>query len=313
VTVAGDGEPAQVSWSNPFPAQWRLASQGEDQNFAIMATMDTPIREKSISLEEAKGVTTTPSHSIIYGYGRSQNTPLDKVVPMDILEDALGIEGTSALLDIEGIRTYRHAEEWIPYKDPRAALKILTWILNRNCSGAQEKIDDVCNDIVLSLQGLDSRAKEYESFVIELEQMCREGSAAGSAKAFLESVEQKIARLHKQLGEKAVTPVSEVAESAKVFRSSTRRLKLSDPFSLLVLAALSEHLEVLTAYRDLAKRVRDEAGLTVARSPESRDLCERMRELAGQVLRKRYYLEANWLGEEPLGAPEVSYEKIQNL
>jgi hypothetical protein len=53
--------------------------------------------------------------------------------------------------------------------------------------------------------------------------------------------------------------------------------------------------------------------LALARSPESEGVCERIRDLAGQVLRKRYYLEDSWLGEEPLGESEVSYDALSNL
>lgn len=308
--AAGEGKPWEVVWSNPFPAQWRLTIQGQHQNFAMMATMDAPAREKTISLEETRSLRGSPGRSIIYLHGRSQNTPLDTMTPMDILRDAMGIGRASALLDVEGIRTYRHAQQWVPYKDPRLALKILWWIRRRDRPGGQKRVDDVCQDILLSLQGLDSRIKEYDSFAAELEQMRGQATASDPAKALLESAQQQVAQLREQLAQKAMTPVSEVAEKAKAFRSSANAYKALEQ---VVLAALSERWEVLTACRGLARRLREQAGLTVARSSESRDVCEQIRELAGNVLRKRYYLEGDWRGEKPLGGPEVPYDEVSKL
>ncbi len=311
VTADGDGQPWQVVWSNPFPAQWRLATQGDDRNFALMSMMDTPTREKSIPLEEAKGLTTAPRRAIIYSYGRSQNTPLDRMTPMDVLHDALGIEHTSALLDIEGIRSYRHAEAWVPYKDPKVALEILTWIRRRDRPGVRQKIDDVSDDILMSLQGLDMRLSEYEAFATHLERMCRQRAPSGRAQAFLEFVDGRLAQLHQQLSGGAITPLAAVAASAQAFRSN--RAGGYDALRRLVMAALSERLQVLAAYRELAKSVRDTAGLAVAHLPEARNICEQVRGLSGQVLRKRCYLEGDWRGEQPLGGPEVPYEKISDL
>jgi len=312
VKAAAEGQAWQVVWSNPFAAQWRLATRGRNAGFAMMRTVDSPTDTEALPVEEAGEGTAAPSQALIYAYGRSQNTPLDRVMPVDILYDALGIDGASRLLDIEGIRTYRHAEEWVPYKDPRVALKVISWIRRRDRPATQQKIDDVCHDILLSLQGLDSRAGEYERLVGELERLSGQGARSSAANAFLASLGRQVAALRETLRERRpVMPLGEVAAKVEDFRSSTDRAYT--PFSSRVTAALSERLAALAACRAFAKTVRDEAGLTLSRLPEAREICERVRELAGQTLRKRCYLEADWLGEQPLGEPEVSYEQIADL
>lgn len=311
VRAAEEGDGWAVSWANPFPAQWRLAAQGREANLAMMARMDTPISEKNMPLEEGRVLTSAPGRAIIYAYGRSQNTALDRMMPTDILRDALGLGGASELLDIEGIRTYRHADEWVPYKDPRVGLKVISWIRTRQRPGAQEKIDDVCRDILLSLQGLDARIKEYGSFVGQVRRVSEQGSTRDRAPEVRERLRARLAELDERLQRRPVPPLDGTAAKIAEFRESANAPYM--PFSSSVTAALYPRLDGLTAYRVFAKSVRRDAGLTLAASPGSRDVCERLRTLAGQVIRSRYYLEGNWLGEEPIGEPEVSYEKISDL
>jgi hypothetical protein len=306
VTAGSEGEPWQIAWSNPFAAQWRLATQGEDRNLALMRMVDSPTSEETIPLADTGGP--PPSRSLVYAYGRSSNTPLERLTPCDVVQDALGLDAASRLFDIEGVRTYRHAPEWVPYKDPRVACKVISWIRTRKRPGVQQKIDDVCHDIVLSLQGLDARTQEYEAFVGELERLTAQGAASDSGKAFLVSVAGQIAALRETLGKRPITPMAEVAAHIEAFRSNADAPYT--PFASHVTGALTQRLVALTAYRSLAKSLREEAGLTIARSPEAGDVCERVRDLTGQALRKRYYLEADWLGEQPLGEPEVSYDEI---
>ena len=185
-------------------------------------------------------------------------------------------------------------------------------IRRRDKPGTQQKIDDVCHDLLVSLQGLDARAKEYEAFVGELGRLGEQGAGSSAAQPFLQSVQRQLARLQETLGKgQPLTPMGAVVEKVEVFRSGAKTN--FEAFQTAVVGALSERQAVLAAYRGLARGVRDEAGRAVARSPGARDVCERARGLAGQVLRKRYYLEADWRGEQPLGEPEVSYEEIVDL
>jgi len=312
VRVGGENQAWRVAWSNPFAAQWRLATQGADGSFALMRTVDSPTDPEELPLEEAGKRRAVPGRAVLYAYGRSQNTALDRVMPADILDDALGLDGAFRLLDTDGVRTYRHAQEWVPYKDPRVALKIITWIRRRDRPGTQAKIDDLCHDLLVSLQGLDVRAQEYEGLVAELERLRGQEAAASPARAFVESVSRQIEQLRQTLRERPpVSPMAEVAAKVEGFRSGAE--PDYTPFASRVTAALSQRLAVLAAGRAFAKRVREEAGLALSRSPEARGVCERVRDLAGQTLRQRYYLEGDWLGEQPLGDPEVSYEQIADL
>ena len=70
--------------------------------------------------------------------------------------------------------------------------------------------------------------------------------------------------------------------------------------SSLSRAALSERQKVLDAYRELAKRVRDEAGLQIILTPQIKEQYEAVRKMTRDILRNRYYLEGDWRGEKPL-------------
>jgi len=263
--------------------------------------------EQRLALDEARRLANAPPQAVAYVYGPSENAPLDRPMPVDILHEALGLDRTAALLDTEGVRTYRHADEWVPYKDPRVALKMVSWIYSRKRSGAQERIDGLCHDITLSLKGLDVRLTEYESFVAEARRL----TGAPNMPADLPSwMGQQLTALDAALSARGVTPLGDVAAKVEAFRTNVDARY--DPFAAPVTRALAERQAHLSAYRAFAKALRDKAARVLAQSPDSRRVCEALRDLTGQVLRQRYYLEDDWLGEEPLGGPEVSYDPIKD-
>ena len=129
------------------------------------------------------------------------------------------------------------------------------------------------------------------------------------SKTYLDSVTRQLAGLREALDKgRPITPLSDVSTKVEAFRSGAEAGYA--PFSSRVVTALAERLAVLAAYRRFARDLRNEAGLELSHFPEAADVCESMRALAGQTLRKRYYLETDWRGEQPLGGPEVSYEEI---
>jgi len=302
-----EGEGWDIVWSNPFPALWRAAVPVPDSALSLMVPTDTPNTELRIPLEEGHRLGVTPPQAIAYAYGPSQNAPLDRAMPVDILREALGLDRTADLLDTEGLRTYRHADEWVPYKDPRVALKMISWLRQRKRPGVQERIDGLCHDITLSLQGLDVRLKEYESFVGEVRGLTATPNMPADLTAWMA---QQLAALDAALGARTVTPLGDVTPKVEAFRTNLDAPY--DPFAAPVTRALAERQAHLSAYRAFAKNARDKAGRALAQSPDSRQVCEGLRDVTGQVLRKRYYLEGDWLGEEPLGGPEVSYEAIKD-
>lgn len=306
VTPAEEGDGWSVGWSNPFPAQWRLAAQGERASASMMVRMDTPIRGKPRPLEDSEGMTGLPDSAVIYAYGRSQNTPLNRAMPLDVLWEMLGTGAAAEAMDIEGVRGYREADDPAPYVDPRVALKVVRWIHGRERAGARQKIDAVCRGILASLTGLDKRATEYERAFEQLQQTCAAPAADGLG-------DRLDGGLHDAQGLLRGRPVPDL-DALDRKMGAFRRDPGADytPFASGVTGALTPRLVRLRAYRALARALRHEAGQLLAREPESREVCEQVRGTAASVLRNRCYLEGGWAGEEPIGGPEVSYDEIED-
>ncbi|MDH7568254.1 MAG: hypothetical protein QHJ73_01540 [Armatimonadota bacterium] len=296
---ATEGNPVAFAWACPMAAQWRLATRG-DESASLMLPMDSPARENVATVD---ALSSPPRLAWVYAYGRTRNTPPDRWTPLDVLQDALGLKATAALLDLEGVRGYRHADQPVPYKDPRAALKMLGWIRVRTRPGAQKRIDDVCGDIVASLKGLDARLAEYAAFARALEKESEQNGVP-------QSIVRRVERLRSTVEAQSVTPVSQAAEPLEAFRAGRGPL---DAAASAVLKALTERQTHLAAYRALARGACLDAAFVLARDPSWRARCEAVRERCHRVLRYRYYLEGDWRGEEPLGGPEVQYEAVADL
>ena len=272
----------------------------------------------------------SPRLSVVYLYGRSWNTPLDVVTPVDVLQDALGMDRLESVLDIEGIRTYRTGEGPMPLHvlltsqenrlwpdedspgwpqtldfSPFLPLLIRVRMVERN--GVEAAAAHLCGDILDLLRGLDDRMEEYEKALARLEEFCAANRKQDTeADRFLAVVERDAKRLRARLANPFITGVWEVSDAAEVVKEclgTSMMLWDRDEFYRfwdLSALALSERQDILTKYRDFVKEVRNSAGMAVTQIPEGRAVLEKMRKLTQNVLRKRYYLEGDWRGENPL-------------
>jgi hypothetical protein len=272
----------------------------------MMARMDTPIRGKPRPLEGSKGMKGLPESAVIYACGRSQNTPLDRAMPIDVLWEMVGLEAATELLDATAARGYREADGATAYVDPRVALKVVGWIHGRTREGARGRIARACRDIETALEGLDARAREYENSFDLMQNAC---DAAGVYKVEA-MLAAGLAEAERRMRGRAIPDLGEVPRKMNAFRLDADAAY--SPFASAVTGALTPRLLKLQVYRSLAKVVRHEAGRALSESPEKSETCEQVREIAGEVLGNRAYLEGDWAGEEPLGSPEVSYDEIKD-
>ena len=330
----------KIKWSSPFLAQWRTAVAGDGEYCSRMWDEEALNRLAKPALPIEGEFSGPPELSVVYVYGRSWNTPLDIVTPVDILQDALGIEEVRNILDINGLSGYRTAEEWVPLHDfltshenrlwPEDSLgwpqvldfspifQLIIRIKMVERKGVESTTTHLCEDILNSLKGLDNRIKEYEEFLASLESLCAEhaanssrvGHAASLSKvehaASLFKIEGSIHDLRTKIANLSITGIEAVSDSiAAVKRCLGTGEELWDrdefyEFRDISEFALLERQDILTKYRDFAKRVRDNAGIIVTKEPETKNTSEEIRRLAQNVLRKRYYLEGDWRGEKPL-------------
>ncbi len=305
--VRRSGDRWEIRWRNPCAGQWRAALSGDGFALSFTAWEDSPRREKWRGFGELTSLSAIPERSFIYLLGRTANTPATLLTPMDLAWHALGISRARELLDIDGIRAYRHAREYVPYKHPRVCLRILGWLYNVQRPAAKKKAQDVYRDIQLTLQGLADRIAEYQKFAAALAKL---PAATDGDKKFLAELAAAADKVRAEAA-KHKPPARENMDRA--FARYMKNPDVTGPLEETVIAAYDAYMAPLRAYRALARDVRVAAGQALIEGRISPQLCARVRSLAWQVLRHRYYLEDDWRGEQPLGGPEVPYDKVMSL
>jgi Tol biopolymer transport system component len=320
--VVPDTDGWKMEWSRPFLAQWRVAVAGNGRYYSRMWDEEDLSKSTKPHLPVECEFPKRPELSVMYLYGRSWNTPLDTITPMDILQDTLGTGKLRYTLDIDGLRAYRTAKEAVPLYvlltsqenrlwpednpgwpevldfSPFYPLLVRIRMVNRN--GVESTVTHLCEDILNSLKGLDDRIGEYGNFLIDLE-----GIYAGQGASPF-GIEENIKELRDELANLPITRIRTVSDSIEAIRRCTgtgEELWDRSEFYRFWRAsgtALSERQEILRRYRDFVKGLRNRAGIAITEDPGAKDASEEIRRLAHNILRERYYLEGDWRGEKPL-------------
>jgi hypothetical protein len=329
--VVPDSDGWKTKWSSPFLAQWRIAVAGKEKYYSRMWDEEALSRSSKPSLPIEEDFPELPDLSVIYAYGRSWNTPLDIITPMDILRDTLGIDMLRDVLDIEGIRNYRTAAQWVPLHDLLTSQENRIWpkdspgwpeVLDFSPfypllvrirmvarKGVESTVTHLCEDILNSLKGLDNRIEEYEEFLDSLESLSVEQAASLSEveqAASLFRIEESIEDLRDELANLSITEIGEVSDSieaVKRYMGVGEELWDRDEFYRfweISGVALSERQKILKKYRDFVKKARNSASIIITEEPNTKDMSEEIRRLTQNILRERYYLEGDWRGEKPL-------------
>jgi len=317
-----DDQQWQAAWEKPFHAEWRLAVEAQDTPYARMWNMDdlAELTGKPLPIDAA--FAKPPQGAVVYAWGRDIMTPPDTLTPMDLLLDALGIDGYVAALDIKGICTYRSADVWAPFRElttrelgwrPWMAhqekrgfgvLEVMAGATAAGTEGTRAWIAHFSEDAVNLLRGLDTRITEYEAFLDDL----RTFSLAhdkGDAATFLASIARQA---DATLEQGRAAPKTELDQAT----NARERLLNQKPgggimpdteefkaFSQRCREILSERQHIVSEYRAVAKKARDGAGRLVLDNPETKPLADDVRAMTHRILRHRYYLEGDWRGETP--------------
>ena len=312
----------KIRWSKPFLAQWRAAVAGDGQYYSRMWGEDALSKIRTSYLPIEGEFSRVPELSVVYAYGRSWNTPLEVLTPADILQDALGIDLMKSVLNVEGIRAYRTADQPVPLhvfltsQDQRLwpedspgwpesldfspIYQLLVRISMVERKGVGETAGHLCEDILNSLKGLDSRIEEYEKFLASMRNFCEINEERPL------EMEKSIEALEKRIADMSITRIEEVSDSIEAVKGclgTGEQLWDRGEFSRfreISESALIERQEILAEYRGLVKKMRNDAGIAITKNPETRDVSEEIRRLTQDILRNRYYLEGNWRGEDPL-------------
>jgi len=309
VNATDDGK-LIAEWQRPFFAQWRMAVCGADQYFARMWTDEELTKLKNNQLPIEGEFSQPPRTAVMYVYDRSEKTPPEIITPIDVLQQAIGGQRSAEVLDLEGIRTYRDADRWVPFSDFPVYFEWLGLVRLVDRPGVKDTVRHLCDDVLSLLEGLDKRTQEYHDFCLSLQKRCREFTQEPTPlKQFSDRIAGQLEDALRKANEQKLSPLAELAEAADKdinagFASSSQEDdegKGMAVFKEMARKDLIQRQKVLEIYRQAIKQIRDQAGLAMAEQSRLESLAEEIRTKTQQVLRKRYYLEGDWRGEEPMG------------
>lgn len=298
-----------IDFPNIFPAFWRLSVSGPLKNYSIMLDRESISKVRNSSVVEGNFVEEN-GKAVIYVYSRDRNTPVDFLTPMDILYDIYGINGTRELLDVSGIRGYRVSNAWFPIHelmkpdtnrlwgeqgwpkdlDFSPIFVLMEKIRNNNRKGVPVIKEDLNNDVIGMIRGLDLRIMEYEAFLNRFDDFCKtEKNQCKVCSGYFEDFENE--------AEKTIAKIkgAEFTEIKKIEAGSGNYSQ----FSKLSALALSERKFILNECRSFVKSTREMSGKLIMLFPENKKIFENIREMAQGILRNRHYFEGDWRGENP--------------
>jgi len=296
-------DPQRFDWRMPFPGAWRLAVQGDAKRYStFFSDKESAFYDKKdVLVRRGKDFEKAVDLGAIYLYGRTANTPLDALTPIDLVRSALGPNYTEPALDEEGLTGYRVAAKPTTWADLSATLASLRFLFEQKVE-VQDNVyaGHLLDDILPFVEGMDQRLAEYERFGQEIASVKAAPAAATLADA-LAGCSKKLAALAEQRrglksAQDALPIVAKIRQLTT--KDSSENRKQFEAYCKDLLAAVGPREELLKAYRKLAIEVRDAAGIAPLAQPELLEVAERIRALCQGVLRNRLHIEGDWRGED---------------
>lgn len=304
-----------VDWKPAVNAQWRLAGTSGGRPYSLMWNPTEALNVAGAA----------PETCLAYCWGRVTRTPLDVRPCEDVLNDAFGTREAAARLDTSGIRGWRSSREPVAMQeifmhphgwDPSLVhtapgdlgiLEAMMGISRKDTEPSKSVVRHYGQDVTRLLTGLDDRVAEYKKFLADMGMVCATDDAR--ADAFLTGVAAQLKTVNSgpaggagDVGglDQVKTSLDALINTAFDGRSHLYGSKQYKEFSAASRASLAQRLAVIDAARRFAQSVRDDAGLYIVAHPDAPASCEKVRAMARDILRDRYYLERDWRGEVPM-------------
>ena len=292
----------------PCAAACRLTVQGEEPRYSTLFSDKEPafFDGTDILFRMSKDFEIEPRLGVIYLYGRTASTPLEVLTPLDLARDTLGLRAADRSIDEEGVTGYRRAAGPTTWADLSVTLESLRYLFERQLEVQDfEYVRHLSDDLLPFAEGIDQRLSEYADFARDIDELrATLDKTSPVAVKFLEALTLVAKNLDdvgkKQLGlpsSKEVLPISsKIAQlAAKEARENRRQF---DQFSKQLLGILGPREEMLKTYRKLTIGLRDTATIAPLGHAELLAPAEKIRTRCQQVLRNRFYAEADWRGED---------------
>jgi hypothetical protein len=255
--------------------------------------------------------------ALVYLYGRSPATPLDRLTPEDLARDGMGLDSFARTIDMAGLQSYRTATRPTTWADVFDTLESIRVLYDRGVEVKEKAfVEHLCDDVPALLEGMDGRLDEFVAFarqVRELAETWQKGRP--QAQAFFAGIKPALDNLDAACKKRDKLPAAaDAARSALAIKKLTpqemkdqkdqsRKTREFSELCSKVHQAAQARADLIRALRSAAKQLRDRAGIACAEHVELRGPAAELRQLAQGVLRNRYYFEGDWRGEPHRVAP----------
>ncbi len=310
-----------MGWKRPFPAKWRanFCSGRRSDSWDFQDRRNTTWMylyqeivwpcwfdgENGFTRLSKKfiGVKGPMEFVLVYPSERRGETPLAASTPVDLLRDTLGVGPCEYVLDREGLQG-RSANAGRK-SFGRGVCDTTTPIEYLFIMGSEARenalIGHLLDDILADNVAINARVLEFRRFGEDLGSACAAmRKETASASPLLDEAEKTAKAIEAYYQEKLPT-IHNPAHAAGVARRLRELTSRNDPENLGECKTLTYELRDIAGtqhtmvgeYRVMVKKLRQEAAIQGSESPAASKIAESIRKLGGQVLRKKYGVEAD--------------------
>jgi hypothetical protein len=310
-----------LGWNRPFPAKWRAnfccQRRNDSWDFEDHKTStwiylyqaivwpcwfdgESGFVRFSRRFIDVKG---PMEFVLVYPSDRKKETPLATFTPVDIVRSTLGVGPCEYVLDREGLQG-RSANTGRKnfgrgVCDTTAPIEyfFILGIEARESALVGHLVDDILADI----RAIHARILEFRRFGTELGKVIAAMPRETGPAAQLLREAEKTAKEIEALYQEKLPTIKNPVHADQVGRRIRELASRSDPENLGECKTLTRDLRDIAGtqhrmvgdYRVMVKRLRQEAGILGAEDPKAARTAEKIRKLGGQVLRKKYGVEAD--------------------
>ncbi len=239
---------------------------------------------------------------LVYPADRKKETPLAVFTPVDIVRNTLGVGPCEYVLDREGLQGRSPNKGRKNFG--RGVCDTTTPIEYLFIEGLETResalVGHLLDDIQADISAIHARVLEFRRFGKELGDLAaglpHESAAAGQLLDEARRVSHEIEAMY----EENLPIIKNPARAEQAGRRIRELASQRDPENLGECKTLTFELREIAGtqhrmvgdYRVMVKRLRQEAGIRGTEDPATAKLAEQIRKLGGQVLRKKYSVEA---------------------
>jgi hypothetical protein len=310
-----------LGWRRPFPAKWRAnfcrQRQSDSWDFQDRRTETWMYLYQAIVwpcwFDGEDGFVRLSKRFInvkgpmdfvlVYPSDRQKSTSLGTFTPVDIVRNTLGVGPCEYVLDREGLQG-RSANTGRK-NFGRGVCDTTTPIEYLFMTGMQTResalVGHLVDDILADITAIHARVLEFRALAKELRGVVSSVQEAAAASApLLAQVEKTATEIEDRYQEKLPT-IKNPTYAAKVGNRIKALAANPEPENLGECKTLTRDLRDIAGtqhlmvgdYRVTAKRLRQEAAIYAAQTIATAKLAEQVRKVCGQVLRRKYGVEAD--------------------